>query len=148
MLFTTLSLLLSLTFTPLNAPFQITEDARAFMDEKGITFIRKKNNVVFFNSDNIFSYRTVVENCSKVFLEKDALHIHYKKGQIKMSFDQGEFIRYYRKNDKEVWEGYRLQLDRHAVTDGNYANYMFERNIDALQYRALTEEEKQLTSRE
>ena len=148
MLFTTLSLLLTLTLSPLNEAFHITEDARAYMDKNGITFVRKKNDVVLFNTDNTFAYRTVVENCAKIFVKKDALHIHYKKGQIKMAFDQGEFIRYYRKNDSEVCEGYRLQLDKNAVTDQSFAVFMFERNMNELQYRVLTEAEKQLPLQE
>ncbi len=130
-------------YEPVSDAFHITEEARAFMEEHNITFLRKKNDVVLYNTDNTFAYRTVVENCDKIYLDNNALHIHYGKGQLKLVFEQGEFIRYYRKNDKTAWDGYRLQLKRNAVTDQSYTNFMFERSMYELQYRVLTDEEKQ-----
>ncbi|UZR93231.1 hypothetical protein [Chondrinema litorale] len=118
-------------------PFQITEDARKFLDNHEISYVKKKNNVIFFNQDDMFEYRTVVENCGQIMLKKNQLIINYSKGQIKFAFDGKEFLRYHRKNESENWEGYRLRLDPRALTNKNTSYFMFETNLEEFQYRML-----------
>jgi hypothetical protein len=41
-----------------------------------------------------------------------------------------------------------LQLDKNAVTDEAFTNFMYEHSMNELQYRALTASEKQLPTQE
>ena len=118
-------------------PFEITEEARKFMDAHQIIFIKKKNDVIFLNKDDMFEYRTVVDNCGKIHLKKNELIINYSKGQIKFAFDGQEFIRYHRKNKDENWVGHRLRLDPKALTNQNTSYFMFETKLEEFQYRML-----------
>ncbi|MEM1137518.1 MAG: hypothetical protein AAGI07_16885 [Bacteroidota bacterium] len=133
------TLLILITYF-LAAPFEITEEARRFMDDHQISFVRKKNSVILYNSDSFFEYKTVVEKCHKISLHKNELHILYAKGEIKFVYEQGEFIRYHRKNAKASWEGYRLRRDPSTVINASYNSYLFERNINEFQYRVLAKD--------